>query len=136
MENAAKALLMAGGILIALLIIGAIVLLFSNLQDYQNKTDISEKQAQIAQFNNQFEPFNKNNLTLMELKSVYNKIESHNKKYPEYKITTNIKEVYNKIDTSFSNIAEEDKQNKHFKCTSIKYENDDGRISNIEFEIK
>ena len=78
MENASKALLMAGGILIALLIIGSLVLLFANLQDYQNKTDISSKQSQIAEFNNQFEPYNKKDLTLMELKSIYNKIISNN----------------------------------------------------------
>ena len=59
MENASKALLIAGGILLALLIIGSLVLLFSNLQDYQNKTNISVRQSQIAEFNNQFEPYNK-----------------------------------------------------------------------------
>ena len=31
MENASKALIMAGGVLIALMIIGALVLMFSNL---------------------------------------------------------------------------------------------------------
>lgn len=133
MENAAKALLMAGGILIALLILGAIVLLFANLQDYQNKTDISTKQAQIAQFNNQFEPFNKKELTLMELKSVYNKIKSNNKKYPEYSIATNIETVYSNINVPFNKIEEEHKQNKLFKCTLIEHNNSDGRISKMNF---
>lgn len=133
MENASKALLMAGGILIALLILGSIVLLFANLQDYQNKTDSSTKQSQIAAFNNQFEPYNKDDLTLMELKSVYNKIVSNNKKYPEYVIQTNIETVYSNINVPFSQIEEEHKQNKIFKCTAIEYENSDGRISKILF---
>ena len=132
MENASKALLMAGGILIALLVIGALVLLFSNLQDYQIKTNASEVQAEIANFNNQFEPYNKNNLTLMELKSLYNKILSEQ---PEYTINTNIKtKAYPDIDKNFSEIAEDEKITKVFKCTKIEYKNPGGRVSNIEFK--
>ena len=134
MENASKALLMAGGILLSLLILGSLVLLFSNLQDYQNKSDISTKQAQIAKFNNQFEPYNKSDLSLMELKSVYNKIVSNNTKNLEYRIDTNIEEVYSNITQDFSQIEEEDKQNKVFKCIKIEYNNQDGRISLMKFE--
>lgn len=134
MENASKALLMAGGVLIALLILGSLVLLFSNLQDYQNKSDASTKQAQIAEFNSQFEPYNKKNLTLMELKSVYNKIESNNKKYSEYQIDHNIISVYANISNDFSSLPEDDKINKVFKCTKVEYLNADGRISNMVFE--
>ena len=35
MENASKALLMAGGILISLLVIGALVLMFNQIGDYE-----------------------------------------------------------------------------------------------------
>lgn len=136
MENASKALIMAGGILIALMILGSLVLLFSNLQDYQNKTDASTKQSQIAKFNSQFEPYNKDNLTLMELKSVYNKIISNNKKYPEYEIKENIKSVYPKISDEFSNIIENDKITKVFECTKVEYNNPDGRISKMYFAEK
>ena len=139
MENASKALLMAGGVLIALLIIGSLVMMFANLQDYQNSQDISAKQSQIAKFNNQFEPYNRNNVSLNELKSLYNKIISNNKKYPEYEIETNIEEIYRNIATDdFTNnkiVSEDDKQTKIFKCTGIKYEGIDGRISAIYFEV-
>lgn len=86
MENATRALTMAGGILIALMILGALFLMFNNLSSYQNQNDTSTKSTQIAEFNNQFEPYNKDNLTLMELHSVYNKVNSNNTKNPEYKI--------------------------------------------------
>ena len=134
MENAAKALLMAGGILIALLVMGALVLLFSNLSDYQNKTDASVKQSQIAEFNNQFEPYNRNDVTLMELKSLYNKILSNNAK-SEYKIETNILAIYPNINADFLDIEEDEKINRRFKCIDIEYKNADGRISKIEFEL-
>ena len=108
MENASKALLMAGGILIALLILGALIMMFTSLQDYQNTNDAQTKNSQIAQFNNQFEPYNKDNLTLMELKSVYNKIESNNTQHSKdsngkideksgYFIKHNIKDIVSSV---------------------------------------
>ncbi len=151
MENASKALLMAGGILIALLILGALVLLMTNLQTYQNANNDMTKNSQIAEFNNQFEPYNKNNLTLMELKSVYNKIESNNAQHPEYTIDHNINAELLKTKaglansdyekfltaTGFRTIDDEKKQNLKFKCIegSIEYKNLDGRISKMYFDI-
>lgn len=147
MENASKALLMAGGILIALLVIGALVLLFSNLQDYQMKNDASMEQSEIADFNNQFEPYNKKNLTLMELKSVYNKIISNNEKHPEYRIDSNVIKSpgaltkngnsifeYYLYNTNFKNIDEAHKQKKVFECIKIEYGGKGGRISVINFK--
>mgnify|MGYP006333482621 FL=1 len=122
------------------------MLLIANLQDYQNKNDISQKQAEIAKYNNQFEPFNKENLTLMELKSVYNKIESNNKRNPEYKIKHNIDNAllnnksksghisnyfFEESGKKFTGISEEEKINRVFACKDIKYT--DGRISYMQF---
>ncbi len=135
MENATRALVMAGGILIALIILGALLLMFNNLSSYQKNNDDSRKTSQISDFNNQFEPYNKDNLTLMELKSVYNKIVSNNQKNPEFKIETNILSVYPNISSSFKELPEEHKQNAVFKCKEIKYNNSEGRISEINFEI-
>lgn len=151
MENASKALLMAGGILIALLILGALIMMFTSLQDYQNSNDARTKNTQIAEFNNQFEPYNKEGLTLMELKSVYNKIESNNAQHPEYKIEHNINEALLKTKagltdaeyrnfltaTGFRTIDDAKKQNLKFKCIegSIEYKNLDNRISKMYFDI-
>lgn len=136
MENASKALLMAGGILIALLVIGALVLMFGNLQDYQMKKNASIDQSEVADFNNQFEPYNKNNLTLMELKSVYNKITSNNAIHPEYKIDHNIDSVYPGINTPFEDIPENDKINMRFECIKIEYGHEGGKISKMNFKKK
>ena len=133
MENATRALTMAGGILIALMILGALFLMFNNLSSYQNSNDASTKNSQIAEFNNQFEPYNKDNLTLMELKSVWNKIQSNNSKNPEYFIETNIDSIYANIDKDFTSLPEEDKQKRVFGCTNIDY-NSEGRINKMEFK--
>lgn len=133
MENATRALTMAGGILIALMILGALFLMFNNLSSYQNSNDASTKNSQIAEFNNQFEPYNKDNLTLMELKSVWNKIQSNNSKNPEYFIETNINTIYANIDKNFTSLPEEDKQKRVFGCTNIDYDSE-GRINKMEFK--
>ena len=145
MENASKALLMAGGILIALLVIGTLVLMFTELGDFQNSQNDVEKEAQIAKFNNQYMPYEKDNLTIMELKTVYNKVKSHNSKNPEMIIefiddglgvldnngrNTNVIIL---LEGSFSNIDEEHKMNGSYKCTGITY-SDDGYINRISFQ--
>jgi len=143
MENATRALTMAGGILIALMILGALFLMFNNLSSYQNQNDTSTKSTQIAEFNNQFEPYNKkDNLTLMELHSVYNKVNSNNTKNPEYKIEMiyefnsnhedgNLKENFK---SNFTAIEEAEKMNSKFSCINIENKGVDGRISKIVFK--
>lgn len=143
MENATRALTMAGGILIALMILGALFLMFNNLSSYQNQNDTSTKSTQIAEFNNQFEPYNKkDNLTLMELHSVYNKVNSNNTKNPEYKIEMiyefnsnhedgNLKENFK---SNFTAIEEAEKMNSTFSCINIENKGVDGRISKIVFQ--
>ena len=60
MENASKALIMAGGVLIALMILGALLLMFNNLSSYQNTNTQTTEEAQVIAFNNQFETYNRN----------------------------------------------------------------------------
>ena len=55
MENASKALLMAGGILITLIIISAFVLMFNQIGDYEKAQSSNEKELQLAKFNLDFE---------------------------------------------------------------------------------
>ena len=55
MENASKALIMAGSVLIALMIIGALILTFSNLTAYQETNTRSTRSTQMAEFNSQYE---------------------------------------------------------------------------------
>lgn len=133
MENASKALTMAGGILIGLIILGAFILMFNNLSSYQNYNDETKEKTQVAEFNSQFIRFDKQDLTLMELKSVYNKIVSYNSRNPDEKITENIKSVYANIEIDFSQIPDEDKQRRVFKCVNIGY-NAEGKINSMKFE--
>lgn len=80
MENASKALVMAGSVLLGLLVLGALVLLFNNLSSYQNSEVQNTRQAQIVEFNNQFSTYIRDNVRGNELYSLLNRIIDYNKR--------------------------------------------------------
>ena len=59
MENASKALLMAGGILIAILVIGLVVYMFNTSSNLKKTSEDTELVEQIAAFNKEYEAYNK-----------------------------------------------------------------------------
>ena len=78
MENASKALIMAGSVLIALIIIGAFMLMLTNLTDYQEKNDTRIEQQQIVEFNNQFSTYDRKGLRGTDMLSLINRIIDYN----------------------------------------------------------
>ncbi len=81
MENASKALLMAGGILIAILIIGALLLMVTQIGDYQKTKDSGAKATQIAKFNSDFERYlDDKGIKGTDIVSLINKIADYNTK--------------------------------------------------------
>ena len=79
MENASKALLIAGGVLIALMIIGALLLMFSNLSSYQETNVQGERSAQVVEFNNRFSTYNHDNVRGSDLYSLLNSVINYNR---------------------------------------------------------
>lgn len=80
MENASKALIMAGSVLIALMIIGALLLMFNNLSNYQDVGIEETRDAQVVAFNNQFETYNRDNVRGSDLYSLLNKVVDYNRR--------------------------------------------------------
>lgn len=80
MENASKALLIAGGILLSLLILSLLVMLLSSISS--SKLTEEEKLAakELKEFNDQWEAYNKKVLYGTDLISVVNKAIDNNKK--------------------------------------------------------
>ena len=79
MENASKALIMAGGVLIALMVIGALLLMFSNLSSYQETNTQGERSAQVVEFNNQFSTYNHDDIRGSDLYSLLNSAINYNR---------------------------------------------------------
>lgn len=79
MENASKALIMAGSVLISILIIGALVLTFSQLSQIKQNETNAEDIKKLTEYNKQIEAFNKQ-LYGSEILSLANLIEDYNKR--------------------------------------------------------
>ena len=96
MENASKALVMAGGILIALLVIGELLLMFNQVSDYQRSGTDLEKDQQLTDFNKEFTQFTYGDIKGYELISLVNKVIDYNGKsgtanYVDYSLKITVK---------------------------------------------
>ena len=102
MENASKALIIAAGMLIAMMILGLIVLMFNSTQDYQKAEEQLQTEQQLQEFNKQYEAFNKQKLSGSEILSLANKMLDYDDRkksqgYEELELTVNMKEnTFNK----------------------------------------
>lgn len=80
MENASKALLMAGGVLISLMVLGALLLMFNSLSNYQESGTQDTREAQVIEFNNQYETYNRTNVRGSDLYSLLNRVVDYNRR--------------------------------------------------------
>ncbi len=78
MENASKALIMAGSILIGLMVIGALLLMFNSLSSYQETETQNTREAQVIEFNNQYETYLRDNVRGSDMISLMNRIIDYN----------------------------------------------------------
>ena len=97
MENASKALLMAGGILLAILIVALILFARNNITDYYNSKEELKEVDDIANFNLQFSNYENRDVYGYELVSLSNKIADYNFRYGDAEGSKNDKK-YNRID--------------------------------------
>lgn len=91
MENAAKALTIAGTILISVLVISAIVFMYRDLTSVKRQDVENQKVQEITDFNKSFESFDKT-INGAKILSLANKITDYNEKY-----TVRMSEGYKKI---------------------------------------
>lgn len=162
MENASKALLMAGGILIAILVIGLVVYMFNTSSNLKKTSEDTELVEQIAAFNKEYEAYNKKLMRGTDVVSIINKVNSNNEKYediPEYQISikfrliesieyedingntqtieNNTYTISSKDDLIWKKIRETDAftefKRRVFNCTNAIYNSQTGRIKGMEF---
>ena len=85
MENASKALIIAGSVLLAVLIITALIYTFSQISSLKQVEVSSEEEKILAQYNKEIEGFNRNGLYGSEILSLANLVEDYNKRQSELK---------------------------------------------------
>lgn len=83
MENASKALMIAGGVLIALMIITLLVLMFTSISDVFKSEDEIKRIEELEAYNKEYESYNRKLLRGADIISLMNKAISNNKKYED-----------------------------------------------------
>ena len=83
MENATKALIIAGGMLIAMLIIGLLTWGYTQLRSMQQSDVTEEERQQIVEFNERFEAYNKKVVRGYQMISLSNLVLDTNSRYTE-----------------------------------------------------
>lgn len=113
MENASKALLIAGGVLISVIIIGLIVMMFNGLGEAQHQTELEKEIMQITKYNQKFEQYNGTILYGSDIISVINLADDYNAikakdeaRYGFTEITLSVK-----IESEISIVRREDDSN-------------------------
>ena len=81
MENASRAILMAGGILIAVILISILILAFNKISDFKQVEIDKESREQIVKFNNIFLSYKKNAMYGTDIISILNLAIDNNIKY-------------------------------------------------------
>lgn len=78
MENASKALLMAGGILIIVILLSLVVISYNNISAHQQQKTDSETSEELIKFNSEFTNYISNSIHGYELVSLINKVVDYN----------------------------------------------------------
>lgn len=133
MENASKALMIAGGVLVALIIITMFLMMFNNLSNIKKEQEEATKVEQVEAFNAGFEAYNKKIMYGVDVITLINKVAENNKKYAsnsEYQITVILD---GEAITSSSNLIGTDNEKTIYTCKKTEY-NSYGRICKIEIK--
>ena len=80
MENASKALLMAGGVLLTLLIISLFIFAWGRISEYQNAKDELTNIENTAKFNEQFAQYDRSDVQGYELLTLIHKVIDYNER--------------------------------------------------------
>lgn len=150
MENASKALVIAAGVLIGVLIISLAVYLFVDFGSTSAEINAKNAEKQINQFNSKFTSYSDKELTIYDIITVVNYAKENNKYYDgleEYQITvmlgtndnlTNRDEQYlNELIRNDKKLITESVPNLpvyECKSESIGYQN--GRVKLLKFTKK
>lgn len=81
MENASKALLMAGGILLTMLVVTVLMYAFGLVSEYQANKDRLREIEEVAKFNQQFTGYERNDVLGYEVLSLVNKVIDYNQRH-------------------------------------------------------
>ena len=135
MENAAKALVIAGGVLLGIISLTLLVYMFSNLSIIGNAQAEKKENEQLQAWNAEWEAYNKKLLYGAEVLTVINKARDNNNEYNNnsmYMVEIHVKDKSNREMTiqELSHL-----KTSIFTCESVAYGNETGRMSEMNFKF-
>lgn len=154
-ENSTNALMIAAGVLISVLIISVAVYLFKSSADFAESyyTEIDSKTTQA--FNNEFEIYNTDNVTIQDMVSIANfardtnikngvENDKNNSIYIQVILyngskhleTMDREELYQFMEENTFIDNDPAKGEQKYKCKGIEYDENTQRVNKITFEIK
>lgn len=139
MENASKALIMAGGVLIGILIISLAVYLFTDFGSTSAQINAQNSQKQITEFNSKFTVYEGNdNITIYDIITLAGYAKENNEYYKDVedeKIDVKIgnETCLNSTSQELINKYVSNEKLKKFMCSGIKY-NKRGKVKSITFK--
>ena len=146
MENATKALLMAAGILIGILILSLVAYLYTSFSQTAAEVNQRNERQQLVQFNTQFTTYLGNeNLTIYDVITVTNTAKENNNEYQDvnnyntyYQITVFIgsDRIDNESQEELENRIKSNGLDTKYVCTGIEYHDASGRVSKVTFRQK
>ena len=158
MENATKALLIAGGVLIGVMIIAVLIYMISNLSTISTSQEQAREAEQLQEFNKTYESYQKKKLRGTEFVSLINtSIHSNNQNSGDAEkqiavyVTTISGDKADGLSAStycftgadeslfLSIFNDGEKRNafmyeRYFECTQLRYNSENGRVNEIYFQ--
>lgn len=155
MENATKALIIAGGMLIAMLIAGLLVLGFNQIRSMRQEQADQEALQEILDFNERFEAYNRTTVRGYQMISLANLVYDTNSRFTErdgYRPVTIIvdgfpsmensneslqgTDLVEYIQTYYDNMNSDQKnalKQMVFECTKVEYDSQNSRVLSMSF---
>lgn len=124
MENASKALLMAAGVLISLLIVSSFIFMYNHLKSLPKTQEKLLEEEQLIEFNKQYESYNRKNLKGTDVISVINKAIDSNAKYGE--------QYYVNVTFKLKNEVKDEVRKHESKKNGNKWQIIENPVTNIE----
>ena len=135
MENAAKALLIAGGVLISLLVITFLIYMLGHVRTIRNAEAEKVEVEKLQKFNQEYEAYNRTVMFGADVLSLVHKMKDNNVS-GNYKMNCTVKideKTYSLSDEELETKLSENKTNP-YKCTGITYDSETGKVKTMNFQ--
>lgn len=151
MENATKGLIIAGGMLIAMLIVGLLTWGYTQLRSLRQTNVEEEERQQIVDFNERFEAYNKRVVRGYQMISLSNLVYDTNTRFAEddgyAPVTISVnglssenaenEDLVNYIQTYYDSMTTNEKnalKQLYFECTGVEYDSRNSRVVKMTFK--